>query len=402
MGGWFPLGADGALKPAGGWRGPLTAAGLLVIGSAIGLMLAEGVLRLRDFPRGERSGWRFHGAQTEANQLGFRGRAIEYTDDDFVVVLLGDSQVESPALTQLEQPERQLERHLGRSRPHARVKVFSLGASGYGNDQELLALREYFLSRRADLVVVWMTPGNDVINNMFPTHWPWNRTPKPVFWLEGGVLAGPKQPEGERVPRLHLTTYWQHFWPADQDGDWARKHHGEAYRSQPERAGPVTHDWPEENKTRRRGLLAERLDEEKSSYAFALTPRSERFLSGLDLTHALLVAIHEEAQRQGAGILFFHQTVGVEGGAIAPAFLTDDDVIRDLSGRRYQTSVAQFWENVSYLNRDLPSAYVQVTVEDWAVGPFDRHLNASANDQVLGDLAPLLLPLIDRQLAGRR
>jgi hypothetical protein len=399
---WLLLGADGARKPATPWRALLTTALLLLFGTGVGLALAEMALRVGDFPSAERSGWRYNGSPKEANQLGFRGRAIEYDDSDFVVVLLGDSQVESPALKQVDQPERQLERHLGRARPHARIKVVSLGASGYGNDQELLALREYFLSRRADLVVVWETPANDVVNNMFPTHWPWNHTPKPVFWLHDGVLTGPKQPEGERVPRLHLTSYWQRFWPADPDGDWVSAQHGQAYRSQPALAGAVTHDWPEENRNgTTRGLLAERLDQEKSGYAFGLTPRSARFLSGLDLTHALLLAIRDEARQQGAEVLFFNQTDGVEGGAIATTFQTDDDVIRDLSGRRYHTSVAQFWENVTYMNRDLPSVHVQVTVADWAVGPYDRHLNVLANDQVLGDLVPRLLPLIDRRLATR-
>ena len=33
----------------------------------------------------------------EVNQLHFRGQQIEYEDDDFVIVMLGDSQVEAQA-----------------------------------------------------------------------------------------------------------------------------------------------------------------------------------------------------------------------------------------------------------------------------------------------------------------
>jgi hypothetical protein len=36
-------------------------------------------------------------SEHEANQLGFRGRKIEYDDEDYVVLLVGDSQVEAAA-----------------------------------------------------------------------------------------------------------------------------------------------------------------------------------------------------------------------------------------------------------------------------------------------------------------
>ena len=50
---------------------------------------------------------------SEMNQLGYRGKKIEYTDEDFVVVLLGDSQVYAAGCAFGWLPEARLEHHLG-------------------------------------------------------------------------------------------------------------------------------------------------------------------------------------------------------------------------------------------------------------------------------------------------
>src|SRR6185369_11900812 len=112
-----------------------------------------------------RSGWRSPAPPEERNGLGFRGRPIQYTDNDKVVVLLGDSQVEATALSFDAIPERVLESHLDVAPKTARV--FTVGTWGYGQDQELLALEEFYKRYRADLVVLWETPANDVWNNVF-------------------------------------------------------------------------------------------------------------------------------------------------------------------------------------------------------------------------------------------
>jgi hypothetical protein len=86
----------------------------------------------------------------EANQLGFRGQKISYEDGDFVTLLIGDSQVEAAASRLEEMPEAILQRLLQRK------------------DQQLLALREYFDTFRANLVLLWHTPSNDYWENTFP------------------------------------------------------------------------------------------------------------------------------------------------------------------------------------------------------------------------------------------
>jgi hypothetical protein len=109
-----------------------------------------------------------------------------------VVLLVGDSQVEAYAGAPEHMPEQFLQDSLA-SRLHKPVKVFSLASSGWGQDQQLLALQEYFRVYRADLVLLWATPGNDFWENAFPDR---SSTPqaghlKPTFRLKDRELYGP-------------------------------------------------------------------------------------------------------------------------------------------------------------------------------------------------------------------
>ncbi len=101
------------------------------------------------------------------NQLGVRGQKINYSDSDFVIVLLGDSQVEAATSSPKEMPEILLENYLN-SNQNKNIKVFSLAAAGWGQDQQLLALKNYFKHFRANLILLWATPENDFWENVFP------------------------------------------------------------------------------------------------------------------------------------------------------------------------------------------------------------------------------------------
>jgi len=133
-----------------------------------------------------------HSADTQINELGLRGQAFQYNDKDLVVLLLGDSQVEAAASSFSQIPEALLEKELSNkySKP---VKVFSLAASGWGQDQQLLALKQYFKKYRADLVLVWATPVNDFWENAYPDRGTTSQAGniKPSFRLHDGVLKGP-------------------------------------------------------------------------------------------------------------------------------------------------------------------------------------------------------------------
>jgi hypothetical protein len=367
----------------------------VILSAILSLAMAEIGLRLADYPKTIRSGWRSPPRPGEMNQLGFRGRPIEYTDEDVVVLILSDSQGEAAALPFDAMPERALETHLTEGHPTARFRVFTLGAGGYGNDQQLLVLREYFTRYRADLVLLWQTPTNDVANNIFPTHWPWNTTPKPTFWLERGRLKGPSEQLGQRVTRFRTMALLERAFPVDRDAEWERRYLPEPYHPLAGYVGPVDMQW---ERMRAEGITLvsqERVDAEKTNFLLSLTPRSARAQYGLDLTHALLTAIADECARHGAAFSLVHHALGAEGGPVSPYIvsMSAPEVVRVLDGRHYRVSNAQFWANLRYMNRGLPYAYVRVTTPDWRVSPKDGHLNAAATDQVMRDLSRQVLHL---------
>ena len=177
---------------------------LLILSLAASLALAELALRLVHLPRPVASGWswsdsprRFlaHYGNDGGNELGFRGQPVRYGKEDYVVLLLGDSQVESATSPPERMPEQLLQRYLSLElkRP---VKVFSLAASGFGQDQQLLALERYYRDYRADLVLVWATPDNDFWENSFPDRSTTSLAGhlKPTFRLVNGELQGPFYP----------------------------------------------------------------------------------------------------------------------------------------------------------------------------------------------------------------
>lgn len=372
--------------------------GLLAAGLCATVAVAELGLRLVHHPPVTSSGWRTlrrpdELPMGERNQLGFRGRPIRYADGDFVILILGDSQATADFHPFDTMPERLLEKHLERLRPGGRVKVFTAAAAGYGTDQEYLALQEYYRSHRADLVVVWETPANDVVNNLFPTHWPWNRSPKPTFWLDGGRLQGPAQPFGQPVPPYRLQALVELAFARDRDHEWEQRHLPAPYTPLAGYDGPIDRSWEGGR------YVLERLDAEKSHLAMLLTPRSPRMQYGLDLTHALLTAIRDEAARHSARMVVFLAPAprDVEPTRSESRDGGDGGTVHSLQGRLYRVSGRQYWANVDEMNRDLATVEVPVTTANWRTAGFDPHLNQQANEEVMADLARELLPFLERR-----
>ena len=247
----------------------------LVPGVALSVFLAAVVLQLIYKPPSILCGWRSSAPAAEKNELGFRGRPIKYSDDDYVIVLLGDSQVESTALPMESMPERRLESDLNTL--GKKVRVVSIGAGGYGQDQELLALQEYLSNYRADMVVLWQTPTNDIWNNLFKTHMA-NRNPKPTFWLEGGSLRGPSESLGQPLANspIMVVSLWQRvFSLPHRDRDWERQL-PEPYSPLDHYDGPVNREWQERWDTNLGRMRDENLATEKSHMAVMLSPHSKR------------------------------------------------------------------------------------------------------------------------------
>lgn len=172
---------------------------LVSVSIACALVCAEAVLRASGFPEKTKSGWGWQESpgkaysnhiQLNTNQFGLRGQDIDYRENDYVVLLVGDSQVEAYASKPDLMPEKilqeSLEAELGRS-----VRVFSLASSGWGQDQQLLALQRYFDRYTANLVLVWPTPANDFWENTFPDRGVTKAAGhlKPTFKLKAGNLT---------------------------------------------------------------------------------------------------------------------------------------------------------------------------------------------------------------------
>jgi hypothetical protein len=174
----------------------------IALGSVIvGIVIGEALIRGIGIPHKLNSGWGWEhspGRQSSkyssltTNQLGYRGQTIEYHEDDYVVLLVGDSGLEASASPPEHMPEQFLQKALA-ARLNKPVKVFSLASSGWGQDQQLLAVQEYLRTYRANLVILWSTPGNDFWENAFPDRSATKKAGrlKPTFILIGQELDGP-------------------------------------------------------------------------------------------------------------------------------------------------------------------------------------------------------------------
>jgi len=174
---------------------------LLLTLSSLLLFTLFSEFALRFFYEPIKSGWGWQDSPRRSlstlendstNGLGLRGQKITYSDDDFIVLLVGDSQVEAATSVPLNMPERLLQNFLNRKLTK-NIKVFSIAASGWGQDQQLCALEEYYKYYRADLVIIWATPKNDFWENTFPDR-SLTKTAghiKPTYQLNGNNILGP-------------------------------------------------------------------------------------------------------------------------------------------------------------------------------------------------------------------
>jgi hypothetical protein len=337
-------------------------AALALCGLLAGIF-GSGVLQAAYVPAPIASGWKAFAPKREQNDLGYRGRRIA---SDSVVLLLGDSQVEAMAVPFDAMPERRLESYLASS--GLKTRVFSLGAGGYGQDQELLALEEYYRKYRADLVLLWETPANDVWNNVFNTHMA-NRNPKPTYWLDAsGRLKGPTeslcQPLGDS--RIVIAGLWQRtFGLAWRDKAWERSLPA-PYVPMIHYEGVINHEWQERWNTNLGRMRDEELDTEKSHLAVGLTPRRARMQYGLDLTRASIGRIQDLVQANHGTLVVF-QTQTSEA-------LPKGDQVYVLNDNYYRVSSDQFCANWNSVNQGFETEVIPVTVTDWRVGPTDAHL----------------------------
>jgi hypothetical protein len=367
-------------------RGLIHAGIAVLLGAVAPLAVAEVVLRIADRPRAVLIGWRPAAHASERNQFGFRGRLFS-SDADIRMVLLGDSQVEASASTLDHMPEAHLERAL-EDRTRRRVSVVSIGSGGWGQDQQLLALTAYINAIRPRLVVLWFTPGNDVWNNTFPTHFPRNGWPKPTFWLAGTELRGPNVPwlASYRRREPYLVQAFRRairtpLYPSDEE--WEARL-PPAYR-------PIAIDaaTPSLAATlaQQRGISVgelpyfsrENFDTEKTHFSIFLVPVSARLAYGVTLTRLLLQKIQQLCEANGARFLIFLP----EGWATLP----EEPTLFEVNGKGVVLSAASARHLIDESLRGMRTIRVPGAPSNAFISATDPHLNEQGNRYVMEALA---------------
>lgn len=393
---------------------------VLTIGLIIvALIIGEGVLRGIGIPHTLNSGWGWTDSpgrksskynDLASNQLGYRGQRIHYGTDDYVVVLVGDSGLEAAAGPLEHMPEQFLQKSLS-SRLKKPVKVFSLAASGWGQDQQLLAVQEYFKTYRADLVLLWPTLGNDYWENAFPDRSP---TPeaghlKPTFRLIDQELHGPYFRSG---------SYWHGSAVLQLAESAMAKIRRETLEQRILRNWLKTMPAPHESEKPVHEELCEGLTviDQREFYReiFELDPTigytllsSDDFLNSrgffspyisapserdrylIAITHMLLKHIKEEVARHQAKFLVFHvprEEFDRRGARM-------DKCVSNSQGSTFRVS----FDYEGLLKNIMSSDDLVVVDLPWGEGnkhvvsPEDRHLNEIGNEQVMERLAVRLM-----------
>jgi hypothetical protein len=314
--------------------------------------------------------------------MGFRGKTIQSKRDsaERIILFVGDSQVEGDALPFKLMIENLVQKFLQQKDSVHSYKCYSIGAGGFGQDQEFLALKQYFKKYQADKVVLWFTPENDIWNNIFPTHWPLNANPKPTFWIEHGQLKGPNYQWLETFPLPDKPRWRQSMRPfKDMDTQWEPKLPA-AYHGKPASSyNGVLASAP---------IIDEPIEVEKSHYAIFLTPRSKRMEYGIQLTRFLLDSIQQTCHANKADCsIFIALNDNVET-------MQDSSFSVKVRNKVYTLSKAMFFENVEDIMHGLPFYLFKLNTEWKQVSRQDNHhFNHEAQTEIAHKIVDqILLP----------
>jgi hypothetical protein len=359
----------------------------LMLGFIIAIVISETILQIIDFPQQHVSGWQNCRINNpgQCNSMGFRGREISYSPDDFVVVLLGDSEVYKAALPFEQIPERCLERNLQDYRKN--VKVFTIADMGYGQDQQYLALKKYFEKYRADLIILMFTARNDIENNMFPTAGK-NYTIKPTFWLEDGKLRGPTERWLEPLgPGFKLLLLWQYYFnksPGEIRQElWENTILPRPYQPLKKYKGKVKYSWQKEWDNNP-DLAFKGIDFEMAVIGNQFTPRSELRLYGINLTRNLFFAIQKLSESNNAKFIILKEERPWE------LQNTSEVTVYYLNGKYYRLSIRQYQENMRDLFDGFEHYRIPLNMEKYSFSDSDLHLNQQAIEKLFHRISRII------------
>lgn len=353
-----------------------------VLSVLFSLFVIELGLQFVDKPKRPVSGWDLIGASKKRNYLGFRGREIVYSPDDYVVLLIGDSLVTALAVPFNKMPEQQLEHYLKVHKEN--VKVFTLGSGGHGQDQQLLVLKEYYKKHRADSVVLHFSSQTDVNDNVFPSMG-FNETIKPTFWLENGELRGPT--EGWKEPLgswSKLALLWNRY-AGEWEGDirlekWKKEILPTPYQGLSQYDGEVDYSWQEE-KEEYPETAYQRLEFEREGPSNQFTPRSDLHKYGIDLTRKLFSEIKKLVETHNGQFFIFKEE--------RPWQIRDKEREKAyfLDGKYYRASMKQYHDNMRELFEGFNHYRIPLNMERVTPNEEDSHLSRDAIDELMKEVA---------------
>ncbi len=350
------------------------------------LLFVEIALQLVDIPKRYISGWNDCKKQHECKSTGFRGKEIKYSNDDYVVLLVGDSQVAAWNVSYEQTPESRLEYHL---KPYnENVKVFTIGTQGYGQDQQLFALKEYFKKHRADLVLLFHSTETDIMDNLFPVSGG-SKTIKPTFWLENGELLGPTEKWLEPVgTRMKMALLWKSYFGQTMGASrlefWKKDILPTPYQPLREYRGEVDRSWQKIwNESPQHAYKG--IDYEMGmSEGMKLTPRSKMRTYGINLTRKLLSEIKKLAEVNNSHFTIFKDE--------KPWELQDPNMEKAylLNGQYYRTSMKQYLDNLKDIYNGFEHYRVPLNMGNYTESQVDQHLNQKAIDKLMRGLSIIL------------
>lgn len=315
------------------------------------------------------------------NELGYRGRPFlaPGTHSRCKLVLLGDSQVECVDCAPNALPEILLEEALARR--GVDLRVLSIGASGYGQDQQLLGLARYFeVNQPTTAVVLWQTIQNDIWNNVFPTHWPGyvDGEPKPTYWLAGATLLGPTEDIGDPPFHSLLVDRLRRGFGVGRDELWEYLILPPSLPGLLEAppAAPIYVLPPNED-----------LQKEKSHLAIMRADGSQRLEYGIRLTRRLLSRIRDLAASHAARFAIFQE----DRFALEARELPEGDFFLSSQGYYFPANIKFAPERRDRTNRGFLFFELPIHVPDPLLSRTNRHLTDVANRDVLDQVADRLV-----------
>jgi hypothetical protein len=318
-------------------------------------------------------------------------------------------------------------------------EVDTLGAAGWGQDQEFFHLQQFINNKRYDLILLWFTPENDLWNNAFPADWPLNGPAKPTFLLanNGQLQLAPKlditsrlldsnyktyalflhainrlsRPVAERfgwapdyaVPKsvaerfgwtpqiytgmlISADQYWYNNFIANYKPD---------DNPQPENSASIDHDLisrefsPAEFDKINPYSVGDPIKYEKSHFAIAANPSSAGIRYMVDLTHALVAQIQALTLSSGSEFGAFWYDASKTEQPLYP----EDGIYKVNFGNLHnlQISSSAMLQRLGKIFAGINHASILLETPEWRKPNNDPHLTTDANKILMSSIARCLL-----------